>query len=452
MAFEGLSEKLQNAFKKLTGKGKLTEQNIKDAMREVRMALLEADVNYLVVKDFIKKTTERCVGSEILANLNAGQQVIKIVNEELTNLMGGSNAKLTWSSSVPTIYMLCGLQGAGKTTMAAKLAGMLTKQGKKPMLAACDIYRPAAIKQLQVVGEQVGVPVFEKGTQNPVQTAKEAIDYARYYGRDVLIIDTAGRLHIDETLMEELQQIKAAVHPQEILLVVDAMTGQDAVNVAQSFNEKLSIDGVIITKLDSDTRGGAALSVRAVTGKPIKFAGTGEKLGDIEPFHPERMASRILGMGDILTLIEKATESADAEALAKLGDKKKTGDFDLNDFLDQMKQIKKMGPLQNVLGMLPGIGSKLKDVEVDENALKKPEAIICSMTMKERRNPGILNASRRKRIAAGAGVTVQDVNALIRQFEQMQKMMKQMMGNKKNAMRALRNMNFRCTTTQVIIA
>ena len=443
MAFEGLSEKLQNAFKKLTGKGKLTEQNIKDAMREVRMALLEADVNYLVVKDFIKKTTERCVGSEILANLNAGQQVIKIVNEELTNLMGGSNAKLTWSSSVPTIYMLCGLQGAGKTTMAAKLAGMLTKQGKKPMLAACDIYRPAAIKQLQVVGEQVGVPVFEKGTQNPVQTAKEAIDYARYYGRDVLIIDTAGRLHIDETLMEELQQIKAAVHPQEILLVVDAMTGQDAVNVAQSFNEKLSIDGVIITKLDSDTRGGAALSVRAVTGKPIKFAGTGEKLGDIEPFHPERMASRILGMGDILTLIEKATESADAEALAKLGDKKKPGDFDLNDFLDQMKQIKKMGPLQNVLGMLPGIGSKLKDVEVDENALKKPEAIICSMTMKERRNPGILNASRRKRIAAGAGVTVQDVNALIRQFEQMQKMMKQMMGNKKNAMRALRNMNFR---------
>ena len=441
MAFEGLSEKLQNAFKKLTGKGKLTEQNIKDAMREVRMALLEADVNYLVVKDFIKKVTERCIGAEILANLNAGQQVIKIVNEELTELMGGSNAKLTWSSSVPTIYMLCGLQGAGKTTMAAKLAGYLTKQGKKPMLAACDIYRPAAIRQLQVVGEQVGVPVFEKGTQSPVKTAKEAIEYARYYGQDVLIIDTAGRLHIDEALMQELQEIKAAVRPQEILLVVDAMTGQDAVNVAQSFNEKLSIDGVIITKLDSDTRGGAALSVRAVTGKPIKFAGTGEKLGDIEPFHPERMASRILGMGDILTLIEKATESADAEALAKLEGKKKPGDFDLNDFLDQMKQIKKMGPLQNVLGMLPGIGSKLKNVEVDENALKKPEAIICSMTLKERRNPGILNASRRKRIAAGAGVTVQDVNALIRQFEQTQKMMKQMMGNKRNAMRALRNMN-----------
>ena len=443
MAFEGLSEKLQNAFKKLTGKGKLTEQNIKDGMREVRMALLEADVNYLVVKDFIKKVTERCIGTEILANLNAGQQVIKIVNEELTALMGGSNAKLTWSPAVPTIYMLCGLQGAGKTTMAAKLAGLLTKQGKKPMLAACDIYRPAAIKQLQVVGEQVGVPVFEKGTQSPVKTAKEAIEYARYYGRDVLIVDTAGRLHIDEGLMQELQDVKDAIHPQEILLVVDAMTGQDAVNVAKSFDEKLSIDGVIITKLDSDTRGGAALSVRAVTGKPIKFAGTGEKLGDIEPFHPERMASRILGMGDILTLIEKATETADLEAAEKLAAKKNPTDFDLNDFLDQMRQIKKMGPLQNVLGMLPGIGSKLKDVEVDENALKKPEAIICSMTLKERKNPGILNASRRKRIAAGAGVTVQDVNALIRQFEQMQKMVKQMMGNKRGAMRAMRNMNFR---------
>ena len=443
MAFDGLSEKLQNAFKKLTGKGKLTEQNIKDAMREVRMALLEADVNYLVVKDFIKRVTERCIGAEILANLNAGQQVIKIVNEELTSLMGGSNAKLTWSSSVPTIYMLCGLQGAGKTTMAAKLAGYLLKQGKKPMLAACDIYRPAAIKQLQVVGEKVGVPVFEKGTQSPVKTAQEAIDYARYYGRDVLIIDTAGRLHVDEALMQELQEVKATVRPQEILLVVDAMTGQDAVNVAKSFDEKLSIDGVIITKLDSDTRGGAALSVRAVTGKPIKFAGTGEKLGDIEPFHPERMASRILGMGDILTLIEKAAATADEEAAAKLAAKKNPADFDLSDFLDQMKQIKKMGPLQNVLGMLPGIGSKLKDVEVDEKAFKKPEAIINSMTLKERHNPGILNASRRKRIAAGAGVTVQDVNALIRQFEQMQKMVKQMMGNKRGALRAMRSMNIR---------
>ncbi|MBR6186764.1 MAG: signal recognition particle protein [Clostridia bacterium] len=442
MAFEGLSEKLQSAFKKLTGKGKLSEQNIKDAMREVRMALLEADVNYLVVKDFIKKVTDRCIGAEILANLNAGQQVIKIVNEELTALMGGTNARLTWSPSVPTIYMLCGLQGAGKTTMAAKLAGYLTKQGKKPLLAACDIYRPAAIKQLQVVGEQVGVPVFEKGTQSPVKTAREAVEYARYYGQDVLIIDTAGRLHIDEALMQELEDVKAAVRPQEILLVVDAMTGQDAVNVAKSFDEKLSIDGVIVTKLDSDTRGGAALSVRAVTGKPIKFAGTGEKLGDIEPFHPERMASRILGMGDILTLIEKAAATAEAEAAEKAAakGKKNPADFDLNEFLDQMRQIKKMGPLQNVLGMLPGIGSKLKNVEVDDNALKKPEAIICSMTLKERKNPAILNASRRKRIAAGAGVTVQDVNALIRQFEQMQKMMKQMMGNKRGMMRAMKNM------------
>lgn len=442
MAFEGLTEKLQNAFKKITGKGKLTEQNIKDAMREVRMALLEADVNYMVVKDFTKKVTEKCVGTEILSSLNAGQQVLKIVNDELTELMGGSNAKLTWSSSVPTIYMLCGLQGAGKTTMAGKLSAYLIKQGKKPLLAACDIYRPAAIKQLQVVGEQVGVPVFEKGTQDPVKTSLEAIEHARYYGRDVLIIDTAGRLHIDEKLMEELQRIKSAVHPQEILLVVDAMTGQDAVNVAKSFDEKLSIDGVIVTKLDGDTRGGAALSVRAVTGKPIKFSGTGEKLTDLEPFHPERMASRILGMGDVLTLIEKATEAADMEALEKLTrEKRNPADMDLNDFLEQMKQMKKMGPLSNLLGMLPGIGAKLKDVEIDENALKKPEAIISSMTMKERRHPDILNASRRKRIAAGAGVTVQDVNQLIRQFEQSRQMMKQMLGNKKGMMRQMRHMN-----------
>ncbi len=430
MAFESLSDKLQNAFKKLTGKGKLNEQNIKDAMREVRLALLEADVNYLVVKDFIKQVTERSVGTEILSSLNAGQQVIKIVNEELTNLMGGANARLTWSSSVPTIYMLCGLQGAGKTTMAAKLAGHLRKQGKKPMLAACDIYRPAAIKQLQIVGEKVGVPVFEKGTQNPVITAKEAVEQARYYGNDVLIIDTAGRLHIDETLMDELENIKQAVRPQEILLVVDAMTGQDAVNVAKSFNEKLTIDGVIITKLDSDTRGGAALSVRAVTGRPIKFAGTGEKLEDIEVFHPERMASRILGMGDVLTLIEKATQAMEDSDLDMKGKQKSVKDMTLDDFLEQMQQLKKMGPLQNVLGMLPGIGNKLKDIEIDDNAMKKPEAIIRSMTLRERRTPSILNASRRKRIAAGAGVTVQDVNQLMRQFEQMQKMMKQMSGRR----------------------
>ena len=439
MAFEGLSDKLQAAFKKLTGKGKLNEQNIKDAMREVRMALLEADVNYVVVKDFIKRVSERCIGTEILSSLNAGQQVIKIVNEELTALMGGSNAKLTWSSSVPTIYMLCGLQGAGKTTMCGKLANYLVKEGKKPLLAACDIYRPAAIRQLQVVGEQVNVPVFEKGTQDPVKTVQEAVEHARYYGRDVLIIDTAGRLHVDEALMNELSRIKETVHPQEILLVVDAMTGQDAVNVAKSFNDQLNIDGVILTKLDSDTRGGAALSVRAVTGKPIKFSGTGEKMGDIEPFHPDRMASRILGMGDMLTLIEKATENMDQDKTDKLGKKlqRNAADLNLEDFLEQMQQMKKMGPLSNILGMLPGVGSKLKDVEIDENAFKKPEAIVRSMTPQERRHPDILNASRRKRIAAGAGVTVQDVNALMRQFEQMRQMVKQMMGNKKGAMRRM---------------
>lgn len=439
MAFEGLSDKLQAAFKKLTGKGKLNEQNIKDAMREVRMALLEADVNYVVVKDFIKRVSERCIGTEILSSLNAGQQVIKIVNEELTALMGGSNAKLTWSSSVPTIYMLCGLQGAGKTTMCGKLANYLVKEGKKPLLAACDIYRPAAIRQLQVVGEQVNVPVFEKGTQDPVKTVQEAVEHARYYGRDVLIIDTAGRLHVDDALMNELSRIKETVHPQEILLVVDAMTGQDAVNVAKAFNDQLNIDGVILTKLDSDTRGGAALSVRAVTGKPIKFSGTGEKMGDIEPFHPDRMASRILGMGDMLTLIEKATENMDQDKTDKLGKKlqRNAADLNLEDFLEQMQQMKKMGPLSNILGMLPGVGSKLKDVEIDENAFKKPEAIVRSMTPQERRHPDILNASRRKRIAAGAGVTVQDVNALMRQFDQMRQMVKQMMGNKKGAMRRM---------------
>ncbi|MBP3636920.1 MAG: signal recognition particle protein [Clostridia bacterium] len=424
MAFEGLSEKLQGALRKMTGKGKLTEQNVKEGMREVRMALLEADVNYAVAKDFIKKVTERCVGQEILSSLSPSQQVIKIVNEEMTQLMGGSNARLTWSSSPLTIYMLCGLQGAGKTTMAAKLAGYLSKQGKKPMLAACDIYRPAAIKQLQVVGEQVKVPVFEKGTQDPVQTAREAVEYARYYQRDVLIIDTAGRLHIDTELMDELARIKDTVKPQEILLVVDAMTGQDAVNVAQSFNEKLSIDGVILTKLDGDTRGGAALSVRAVTGKPIKFSGVGEKLTDIEPFHPDRMASRILGMGDVLTLIDKAAEAFDEHDVDKLARKAKNAELTLEDFLDQMQSMKKMGGIKSMIEMLPGMSGK--DIDVDENAMKKPEAIIRSMTPRERRNPGILNASRRKRIAAGSGTSVQDVNQLIRQFEQAKQMMKQM--------------------------
>ena len=428
MAFEGLSQKLQNALKKMTGRGKLNEQAVKEGMREVRMALLEADVNYAVAKDFIKRVTEKCVGQEVLSSLTPGQQVIKIVNEEMTALMGSTQAKLTWSPSQPTIYMLCGLQGAGKTTMAAKLAGWLIKQGKKPMLAACDIYRPAAIKQLQVVGEKVGARVYEHGTQDPVKTAQEAVQQARYYGCDVLIIDTAGRLHIDTALMDELARIKATLKPQEILLVVDAMTGQDAVNVATTFNEKLSIDGVILTKLDGDTRGGAALSVRQVTGKPIKFSGIGEKLTDIEPFYPDRMASRILGMGDVLSLIDKAQEAFTEDDIDALNNKTKIRDLSLEDFLEQMQRMKKMGGLRSMLGMLPGMSGK--NIDVDDDAMKKPEAIIRSMTPKERRNPGILNASRRKRIAAGSGTTVQDVNTLIRQFDQARQMMKQFQGAK----------------------
>ena len=424
MAFEGLTQRLQQAFGKMRGKGKLTEEDVKLVMREVRMALLEADVNYKVVKDFVKKATERCVGQETLESLSAQQQIIKIVNEELTALMGGSNARLQFSSSPVTVFMLCGLQGAGKTTMSAKLANWLKKDGKKPLLVACDIYRPAAIKQLQVVGGQVGVPVFERGTQDPVQTAKEAVEYARSRQHDVVILDTAGRLHIDETLMDELARVREAVAPTEILLTIDAMTGQDAVNVANTFNEKLGITGVILTKLDGDTRGGAALSVRAVTGKPIKFSGIGEKLTDIEPFHPDRMASRILGMGDVLTLIDKATEAFDEHEVDKLARKAKTADLTLEDFLDQMQSMKKMGGIKSMLDMIPGLQGK--NIDVDENAMKKPEAIIRSMTPQERRNPGILNASRRKRIAAGSGTTVQDVNQLIRQFDQAKQMMKQM--------------------------
>ncbi len=440
MAFEGLTEKLQGALRKLGSKTKLTEKDVKEGMREVRMALLEADVNYAVAKDFIKKVTERCIGVEIGTALTASQQVIKIVQEELVQLMGGTNAKLTWSSSPLTVYMLCGLQGAGKTTMAAKLANWLAKQGKKPMLAACDIYRPAAIKQLQTVGAQVNVPVYEHGTQDPVKTAKEAVERARYLGRDVLIIDTAGRLHIDETLMDELARIKEHIQPQEILLVVDAMTGQDAVNVAQSFNEKLSVDGVILTKLDGDTRGGAALSVRAVTGKPIKFSGTGEKLTEIEVFHPERMASRILGMGDVLTLIEQAGEVFDESDAEKLAKKGRLGELTLEDFLEQMQSMKKMGGIKSMLSMLPGMSGK--DIEVDENAMKKPEAIIRSMTPRERRNPKVLNASRRKRIAAGSGTTVQDVNQLIRQFEQAKETMKKMTAQMKGGKGARMMRNF----------
>ena len=430
MAFEGLSQKLTGALSRLTSRGKLTEQAVREGMREVRMALLEADVNYLVVKDFCKKVTERCVGQQVLDSLSPAQQVLKIVNEEMTALMGTQNARLTWSSSVPTIYMLCGLQGAGKTTMAAKLANYLQKTGKKPLLAACDIYRPAAIKQLQVVGEQVHVPVYEHGAQDPVKTAREAVDYARDHGRDVLIIDTAGRLHIDQALMDELRRLKQEIRPQEILFVVDAMTGQDAVNVAKTFDSELGIDGVILTKLDGDARGGAALSIRAVVGKPIKFSGTGEKLSDIEPFHPDRMAGRILGMGDVMTLIEKAQEAFDekeADSFARRGAKDQ---LTLDDFLAQMQQMKKMGGLQSMLSMLPGVGNKLSNVQIDDDALKKPEAIIRSMTPRERRNPGILNASRRKRIAAGSGTTVQDVNALIRQFDQARDMMKKMMSGR----------------------
>ena len=442
MAFEGLTDKLQNAFKKLSNRGKLGEADVKAAMKEVRLALLEADVNYKVVKDFIKTVTERTVGQEILESLTPAQQVIKIVNEELAKLMGGTNAKLTHSPQAPTVYMLCGLQGAGKTTMAAKLGNLIKKDGKKPLLVACDVYRPAAIKQLQVVGSQVGVEVFERGQGNPVEIAKEAVEHARYYGRDPVIIDTAGRLHIDEALMQELRDVKAAVKPQEILLVVDAMTGQDAVTVADTFNSNLGVDGVILTKLDGDTRGGAAISVRAVTGKPIKFSGVGEKLTDIEPFHPERMASRILGMGDVMTLIEKAQDTFDKQQAIDLTRKMRTNTFNLEDYLEQMGQMDKMGSIKDILNMIPGVSGKIKDEDIDEDKIKKAQAknvaIIRSMTRMERRNPDILNASRKRRVAAGSGTTVQEVNQLLKQFEQARGMMKQVMsmtGGKRGKMR-----------------
>jgi signal recognition particle protein len=441
VAFESLSEKIQGAFKKLTGRGKLTEADVKEAMRDVRMALLEADVNYALVKDFIKKVTERAVGTEILSSLTPAQQVIKIVNEELTQLMGGQNVKLTHSSSVPTIYMMCGLQGAGKTTMCAKLGKLIAKDGKRPLLVACDVYRPAAIRQLQIVGGQAGVEVFEKGQGDPVQIAKEAVEHARYYGRDPVIIDTAGRLHIDEKLMQELKDIKSAVRPQEILLVVDAMTGQDAVTVADTFNKELGVDGVILTKLDGDTRGGAAISVKAVTGKPIKFSGTGEKLGDIEPFHPDRMAGRILGMGDVLSLIEKAQDIVDEKAAEQLEKNLRQKQFTLEDYLTQLKQIKKMGSVGDLLKMIPGLGAKLNNVQIDEDKVAreqaKNEAIILSMTRAERRHPDILNASRRRRIAAGSGVTVQEVNLLVKQYEQARDMMKQVMNGKGKGLRQM---------------
>lgn len=433
MAFEGLSSKLQGIFKKLGKKGKLTDKEVKEAMREVKLALLEADVNFTVVKSFVNTVSARAVGSEVLESLTPSQQIIKVVNEELTNLMGGSVSKVDFGSRKPSVILLAGLQGAGKTTMAGKLASYLAKtHGKKPLLVACDIYRPAAITQLQVVGEKVGVSVFEKGTQNPVKTAGEAIEFANRNFFDLVIIDTAGRLHIDENMMDEIAAIKALTNPSEVLLVVDAMTGQDAVNVASTFNEKLGLSGVILTKLDGDTRGGAALSVRSVTGKPIKFSGTGEKLTDIEPFHPDRMASRILGMGDMLTLIEKAEQAFDEKKAVELTQKIKNDDFTLDDFLEQFQQVKNLGSMEQILGMMPGVDTgKLKDVQIDQKATGRMEAIIKSMTPKERRKPEILNASRKKRIAAGSGTSVQEVNRLLKQFEQSRQLMKQFTGKGK---------------------
>jgi signal recognition particle subunit SRP54 len=430
LAFEGLSERLENSFKKLRAKGKLTEADVKEAMREVRLALLEADVNYKVSKEFTKKVTERAIGADVMESLTPGQMVIKIVNEELTELMGSNEARLAIANHPPTIVMMCGLQGSGKTTHSAKLANKLKKEGHRPLLVACDIYRPAAIKQLQVVGEQVDTPVFEMGTENPVHIAEEAVKHAKDYGYDYVIIDTAGRLHIDEELMAELTNIKSTVHPHEILLVIDAMTGQDAVNVAKSFNETLGIDGVILTKLDGDTRGGAALSVRAVTGKPIKFVGTGEKLDNLETFYPARMASRILGMGDVLSFIEKAEMALDEKKAAELEKKLAKNKFDLNDLLDQFEQLERMGSIKDTIKLIPGIGNKINEEDIDEKAFDRFRAIIFSMTKEERAKPEIINASRKRRIAAGCGKSVEDVNKLLSQFKQMQKMFKQFSGNK----------------------
>ena len=429
MAFEGLTEKLSAAFKKLRGKGRLTEADVKESMREIRLALLEADVSYKVVKDFIKKVTERAVGADVLESLTPAQMIVKIVNEELTALMGSDNQKIKLASQPPTIVMMVGLQGAGKTTNGAKLAGLFKKQGKNPLLAACDVYRPAAIKQLQVVGAQLGIPVFEMGQNDPVDIAKAAVQHAVRHGNDMVFLDTAGRLHIDEALMDELKAIKAAVKPNEILLVVDAMTGQDAVNAAQAFNDALDIDGVLLSKLDGDARGGAALSVKAVTGKPVKFIGVGEKLDQIEPFHPGRMASRILGMGDVLTLIEKAEAAFDQKKAEELEKKLRTNKFTLADFYDQLVQLKGMGNLQDLAGMMPGMNAgALKNAQVDEAALARTEAIIQSMTPYERENPACLNHSRKRRVAAGSGVKVEEINRLLKQFEMMNQMMKQFSG------------------------
>lgn len=432
MAFEGISARLQSVFKKLSGRGKLSEKDVRDAMREIRLALLEADVNFLVAKDFVKTVTERAVGAEVLESLTPGQQVVKIVNEELTRLMGGGSARLEFGSAKPAVFLLAGLQGAGKTTLCGKLAVLLKKQyGKTPMLAACDVYRPAAIEQLKVVGAQAGVPVFERGQADPVETAQLAVEKARHDFCDVLIVDTAGRLHIDADMMDELGRIRSAVNPSEVLLVVDAMTGQDAVNAAKAFNDAVGLSGVVLTKLDGDTRGGAALSVRAVTGRPIKLAGVGEKLGDLETFHPDRMASRILGMGDVLSLIEKAQSAFDEKKAAEQLNKLRTDAFTLDDFLDQLDQLKSMGSMQDILAMLPGVNAgQLGNVQVDEKAMARTRAIICSMTRRERANPDILNASRRRRIARGSGTSVQEVNRLMNQFAASRKLMKQMTGGR----------------------
>ena len=424
MAFEGLTEKINNTFKKLKGKGRLKEEDVKDAMREIRLALLEADVSYKVCKDFTKLVTARCVDTEVLESLTPAQMIIKIVNEELCKLMGSDTKHITINPNGPTVVMLVGLQGAGKTTNGSKLAGLMKRQGRNPLLVACDIYRPAAITQLKVCGEKLGIPVFDRGTQNPVETAKEAVLYARQHGHDMVFLDTAGRLHVDEALMNELKNIKETVKPQEIMLVIDAMTGQDAVNAAQSFNEWLDIDSVMLSKLDGDARGGAALSVKAITGKPIKFAGIGEKLEDIEPFHPDRMASRILGMGDMLTLIEKAEKAFDAKKAQEMEEKLRSNRFTMQDFYDQMQQLKNMGSMEELLAQMPG-GNQLKGVKMDEKQMAHTEAIILSMTPKERENPSIIGASRKKRIAAGCGLRVEDVNKLLKSFEQMQKMIKQ---------------------------
>ena len=425
MVFEGFSDKIQNIMKKIRGKSRISEEDIKEISREIKLALLEADVNFKVVKDFIARVSEKAAGQEVLKSLTPGQQVVKIVHQELVDLLGGTTGKLNFNPNGVTVFLMAGLQGSGKTTASGKIANYLRKQGKKPLLVACDVYRPAAVKQLQVVGGQLDIPVFAiEDSKDVVNIANEGVKFAKAKGNDVVIIDTAGRLHVDEELMDELVNLKANVKPYEILLVVDAMTGQDAVNVATTFNDKLGIDGIIMSKLDGDTRGGAALSVKAVTGKPIKFASVGEKLNELEPFHPDRMASRILGMGDVLSLIERAEETIEEEEAKKLEKKLREATFTLEDFLSQMQQIKKMGPISQVLSMLPGVGSQLKDIPIEDKHMARVEAIILSMTSKERNNPDIINASRKRRIASGCGMQVSDVNRLLKQFDEMKKMMK----------------------------